>query len=266
MKRFSRKQIAIAIIPLLIFSTSCKTQEQIQRNQMVDQMSLQMVQNQKLVAESSLRVSSIQERFAQVNGKIEEAVHLSKEERKTLVSRVLLLEESNKTKTESIKLQDENLLILKKKVDEQEVFIQKVLKTLNSLTKKKSSKKKKKRSKFDQAMYDYSKGRYKKARPTLEKLVDNKRIKGKKKARIVHNLGLISYIQKRNNDAVVYFSQLITDFPSSGYNANGLIYLAKTFKRLKQKDQAKQTLELLISKFPKSKKVVQAKKMLKKLK
>ena len=108
--------------------------------------------------------------------------------------------------------------------------------------------------------------KYKQSKAILVKLYKSGKYKGKKKARIIHNLGMISYMQKKNDDAVTYFSTLYTDMPKSAYNGNGLVYLARTFKRTGQKEQAVTILEEMIKSFPKSRHVKTAKDLLAKYK
>jgi len=96
-------------------------------------------------------------------------------------------------------------------------------------------------------------------------LLDKKKIKSNRKARVLHNLGMSSFLLKQNDQALIYFSKLITDYPKSHYNKNGLLFLGKSFKKLNQKEQAKQTFSELVSRFPKSKQTKEAKKILKKL-
>ena len=56
-------------------------------------------------------------------------------------------------------------------------------------------------------MYDYKKGRYSAAKGKLESLLSGKKVSGTKRARTIHNLGMIAYIQKDNNAALTYFSK-----------------------------------------------------------
>ncbi len=259
------KRATLVLLPLLILTTGCKTQEEIQREQIVDNMSLQMVESQKIVANASTQLQGIEEKLSGLSGTIEEnnRTHKLKQESdiKLFNERLLVLEETNKATLEKLDIATARL-------DQQDKFLKEVLKTLKGLSSKKSVKKKKKskkKSAYDQAMYQYSKKRYTKAKRLLENLINKKRVKGNKKARVLHNLGMIAYIKKKNQDAAIYFGKLFTEHSKSSYNANGLLFLAKTFKRQKQNDQAKQTLEEMINRFPKSKQVKEAKKILKTL-
>ncbi|MFG1486088.1 tetratricopeptide repeat protein [Halobacteriovorax sp. RZ-2] len=236
--------------------TSCKTQEQIEREQKINTMSVQMQQNQKLNADSVSKMQELQDSVLQFQGQLEEYTNGKDQKLETVDQKLLKLEEQNTALTDEVTK-------LTAKIEEQDKFIKEVL----ALLKKKESKRKelakaKNRSPYNQAMFLYGKGKYSEARPILEKLFKEGKIKGKRRGRIIHNLGMISYIQKRNDDAVTYFSTLYTSMPSSAYNGNGLVYLARTFKRQGQTEQAIVTLEEMLKSFPKSRHVPTAKKLL----
>lgn len=261
------KKIALSILPLL-FLISCKTQEQIQRERMMDDMSVQMVQRQKLAAEDQIKLDSLEQKILELNGRLEEQGHKSQTESEDALNKIQerleLLEENMtayKVQVEEGKLKVSNL---ETKVEAQEKYVNKVIKTLNSISGKKS-KGAKKRSDYNQAIFWFNKNFLTKSKPLFLKLEKSKKIKGKKRARVLHALGIITFKKKQYNEAMVYLSQLFTEFPKSGYNANGLLHLAKTFKNLGETHQAKQTLGEMLKRFPKSKHVNTAKNLMGKL-
>ncbi len=202
-----------------------------------------------------------------LTGQVEDTNHSTKEqltkEVQLLRDKVILLEEKDKSSTETLNMTQKRLTGIEDQLQKQDKYLKKVLATLTGAGAVKKATKK--RSAYDSAMYDYKKARYKSAKTKLEALSTNKKIKGSKRARVLHNLGMISFMNKDDNSASAYFGKLFTEFPKSSYNANGLLYLAKSFKRMGQKDQAKQILDELIKRFPKSKRVKEAKALLKKL-
>lgn len=254
-----KHQMKWLMLASLLCTTACKTQEEIQREQVVDNISIQMVENQKLTAGANIRLQNIEERLGMLTGQVEDSTHNTKEELtkqvEELKAKITLLEEKDKAN-------DEELSKIKAKLEAQDKYLKKVLSTLSSKTTKA---KKKKTSPYSEAMSAYTSGKYQRAQALLSNLEAQNKIKGKRRARILHNLGMSAYINKNNNDATVFFSKLFTEFPKSNYNANGLLYLSKTLQRLKQNEQAKQTLQELIKRFPKSKKVKEAKSLLAKL-
>lgn len=260
----SFRSLSLIIACSGLFLTSCKTQEEIQREQLVDQLSLQMVQGQKNSGENLIKLQEMEEQILKLKGELEEQNHLnnqkSGEKLKAMEDRMTLIEESNKSLQESL---DQT----QAKLAENKQFLDKILRTLEGASKgKKSKTSKKKLSPYDQAMSLYRGRKYTKAKPKLLDLLNDKKIKGNKKARVYHNLGMIEYIKKKDEDALVYFSKLFTEYPKASYNANGLLYMAKAFNRLKRNEEYKQTLEELIKRYPKSKQIKEAKNLLKKLK
>ena len=261
-----RKSFSIILFVAIVTVFGCKTQEQIDRDVMVDKMNVQMVDAQRLNADTTLKLQQLEDRMSQITGQVEETGHSNRQDfstqTKTLNQKVIALEESNKNL-------DTRVAQLQTKVEEQNTYLQQVLKSHNTISKssakKKKRKKKKKSSAYDTAMANYKRGKYKRAKPQLQTLLNSKKIKGRRKARVLHNLGMIEYMAKRNSEATIFFSRLLTEYPKSTYSKNGLLYLAKTFKRMKKIDEAKATLGQLISRYPKTKQGRDAKKLLGKL-
>lgn len=253
-----KKILSLSILVLL--ATSCKTQEQIKREQLINSMSVQMSQGQKLTADVTVKLQNIEERMQEFQGVLEESGHSKNEMTSKLDERIKSLEEIIKTLTDQSNEQKLKMSSIEARLADQDKFIKEILGTLKS-----ASAPKKKLNEYDEAMATYGKGRYSTAKPLLEALLTSNKYKSSKRARILHNLGMVSYITKNNEDAMTYFSKLYTEHSSSSYNANGLIHLARTFERMGQKDQAKQTLQEMIAKFPKHKRVKTAKEMLSKL-
>jgi TolA-binding protein len=253
----------ITLISLALLLVSCKTTEDIQREQMIDNLSMQMVQTQKLTAETSIKLQSLEDRINQLTGKLEEADHQQQTVLGDAENNKKLQEEREKGFQTTVQSLEAKVTELNAVVEEQKSFINKVLKSLNKMAP--ASKTKKKLSEYQQAMSHYKKGRYKSAKAMLMKMYSGKKYKGGKRARIIHNLGMIAYMDKKYNDALVLYSQLYTEHGKTSYAPNGLLFLAKSFVALDKKAEAKQTLEQLIGDYPKSKKIGEAKKMLKKL-
>jgi len=247
------------VLILLILIISCKTQEQIQREQLVDNMAVQVHQGQKLTAEYNIRLQHLEEKLTQKIGTLEEVQHADGE--KFSKELELSKENMNHLKTE-LEEQKKTLLVIANQMEEQKRYLDKLLASLNKLAGVKT-KKQKKRSKYNQAMYLYKKGKYPKAQNELLKLLNNKRIKGNKKARIIHNLGMIAFMDKKYSDAVTLFSRLYTKYPKSPYTPRGLLFLGKSFKKINRKKEAKQVLQELVKTYPKSKYKKEANRLLK---
>ena len=249
------------ILLLLIVSfNSCKTQEEIAQGQMVETLNLQVSESQKLTAEATVRMQQLEERMNSITGQVEESGHQQKmtvqNQIKELKDKLVVVEENNKSLNTEV-------ASLKTSMEEQKAYLDKVLKSLTKMSapKKKESKK---LSDYDKAMATYKRGKYKEAKAELQELLKQK-LSGSKRSRVLHNLGMCSFILKQDDQVLIYFSKLFTDFPKSGYNKNGLLFLGKSFQRMNKKDEAKQTFNELLTRFPKAKQTSEAKKLLSKL-
>lgn len=247
------KQLLFISIPLLFIISGCKTREDIAREQMVNQISGQVKDTQQLNADFMSRLQDLETQVANTSGQNEESQYKTKKE----------LTEQLRQLNDRINVLETNQKDLTNKAAAREQYIQEVLGELKKITKKGKKPSSKKVSAYSSAMSDYKRGRYTSAKGKLETLLAGNKLKGTRKGRTIHNLGMIAYIQKDNNAALTYFSKLFTEMPKSGYNKNGLLFLAKTFKRLNQTEEMKQTLNELITRWPKAKQASEAKKLLK---
>ncbi len=251
----------ISLLSLLLL-IGCKSTEEIRREKLVDAMSIQMNQGQKISADLSIRIQNIEEQLSAFQGSLETSDHQKTQKFQSYGERIQALEELVESLNTNINEKDKTLQSIDDRLKKQDQFIKEILSTLKSGSKAKKTAKKV--SPYQEAMTNYKKGRYKEARPQLENLLEGK-LSNKGKARVMHNLGMIAFMQKRDQDALTYFSKLFTEQPNSLYNANGLIHLAKTFDRLGQKDQAKETLKEMLNRFPKHHRAKIAEDLLKKL-
>lgn len=258
------KKMILSLILVSLIS-SCKTQEQIKREQMVEIMSVQVSQGQKVTADATVKLQNLEEKVMMLQGQLEETGHVKDQGLVSLNERLKAQEELIKSLTKTISDQDEKVSALQDRLSTQDKLLSEILSTVKSATTPNKVKAAEKVSAYDQAMNLYAKGKYSEAKPALETLMNDSKIKGLQKARILHNLGMISFSQKNDQDTLTYLSKLFTEYPKSTYNANGLIHMAKVFIKLKQNDQAKLTLEEMLKNFPKHKSAGTAKEMLSKL-
>ena len=251
------KTLPLLVVSLLLLN-SCKTREDIEREKLVDTLNVQVQESQRINTAANEKLQELQEKLSTLTGQLEETEHRQKQ---TLDERIKNLEEKITLIDEKFQANEKTLAKLQEDFKAQNDYIKNVLKTLNKMAKK--PKKKKKLSPYDQAMSYYKRGKYGKAKPELLTLLDSKKLSSDKKKRIIHNLGMIEYVNKKYDQSLVYFSRLFTEYPKSGYNKNGLLHLGKAFQKLGKKEEAKQTLNELISRFPKAKQVAKAKEILK---
>ena len=234
-------------IPLL-FLISCKTQEDIQRDETVDSMAAQMSQNQKLSAQYLSRANEMEEKFSKMIGAIDEREY-----------------QNFQTTTRELSITKKSLEDLKKDLDliklqilQQKEYLEKVLESLSKMGEVPSSKKKSQKNTYEEAIGLYNKGNLKDSKPLLLNLVNEKKLDKTQKAKISYYLGMIAYKEKKYTDAVTLFSRLYTQYPDSSHNPSALLYLGRSFLKLKKEEEAKQVLQELVDKYPNSSNVPKA--------
>lgn len=251
------KRSPLLLIGLISLSFGCKTTEDIRRDQMVDNLSLQMVQSQQMTAEATIRLQAMEERLGLLTGQVEEQEYQTIQEtsRKldTLKERLEVIESNNRN-------QQRELEGIKRQLDEQKKFMDELMKTLNSLSE--ARKRNNPANIYEEAMQDYQRGRYAAAKGKLERLLNQNQVQGNQRSRTLHNLGMIAWMDTNDQQAQVYFSRLITEHPDAPQVRNGMLFLGKSFKRSGQRTEARQILEELIRQYPDANQVSEARKAL----
>ena len=70
-------------------------------------------------------------------------------------------------------------------------------------------------------------------------------------------------MDKKYDDALVYFSKIYTNYPKSSFAPRSLLYIARCFNKLGKKDESKASYQELIDNYPKSSHAKTAKKEMK---
>lgn len=245
----------------LLTLLSCKTAEQIKREQQVDSLSVQVRQNQTLSAEVTSRIDQIELEVNKVAGKLEEVEHKNREDLREAIrdikKEVQLTEESNQALREKMKDLEDRLA-------EQQKYISEVLESLKTLSISLEKKTKEEPAKSTtNGFEDFKKGRHKDAKIKLMALLDEKNVKAPTKANALLYLGLISFKSKNYEESLTFFSRLFTDYPKSNHNMMGLLYLGRSFHKMGKVDEAKNSFKELIRIYPNSKEAVDAASFLK---
>jgi TolA-binding protein len=263
----------ISLLVIVAALSSCKTQEDIRRDKTVESLNEQVAQTAKNNANASSRFTAIEEQLARLQGQVEENGHNKQQDIKDaalLKERISNLEETNKKQNEYIRA-------LNDKLQDQSKYIEQVLKTLTTLTEQKEKEQaapKKKESKEEASdepatvkggIAQYKAKDLEGAKETLLTALEAKKVKKKDKEAANYYLGMIEYKSKNYESAKVYFSKLFTENPDSTYAPGALLNLAKTFMQLKSKEEARQSIDELISRFPKSKEAQEGAKLKAKL-
>jgi len=256
----------VFVFALLIALSGCKTQEDIRREKVVENLNEQVAQTQKNTANSNSRFVALEEEVAKLTGKIEDSTHSRQQEAKNYViiqDRLANLEEANKKQTEFIKS-------LNEKIQDQSKYLEQVVAGLSSLAEKKEAPKKKESKETSSsseivsaknAIAKFKAKDFEESKSMFQSILENAKSKKKDKEAADYYLGMIEYKAKHFEEAKVYFSKLFTQNPDSSFAAPTLLNLAKSFFQLKSKDEGVQTLNELITRFPKSKEAAEGAKL-----
>lgn len=256
---------------ILVLAAACKTQEDIRREKTVEVLNEQVVQTQKNTANANARFTAIEEQVMRLQGMLEETQH----NKQQVIKDAALLKERLNNLEETNKLQSQYIKEINDKLTEQSNYIEQVLKTLSTLSEKESTPKKKeiKNEKPDgvegvtvaDGIAQFKDKNFDIAKSIFLDAIKAKKTKNKDKEAASFYLGQIEYKNKNYEEANVYFSKLFSDNPESSYAAGALLGLARSFIQLKAKDEAAQSLDELISRFPKSKEAQEGAKLKAKL-
>jgi len=237
----------------MIALSSCKSTEEIQRQEMFNQMAIQLEANNRLTAELVSRVSDIETQVNTITGKVEESQYKNEQLVKENVNKI---SENMSAISEKLKLNDAELSKAKSKLNQQNKYIKKINSTISSAAGSNASL-------YDQAMSNYKRGRYSTAQKQLATVINDKKIKGNKKARALHNLGIIHFMKKRYDNSLSYLSRIITEHGKSAYVKNALLHIGKSFRGQGKTNEANAAFKRILSKYPKSKQAKEAKKLIK---
>ena len=267
-----RTQMFICALMLVTFA-GCKTQEDIRREQTVQNLNSEIQETKKTAASGNTRFQAIEEQLQRMTGQVEEANHnraQSLKENQQLAERITALEEANKKSVEYLKA-------LTEKVNNQSGYIEEVIASLAKLSEKPASSSSKKKAvnpdsvsiddneevpaTFDNGLKAFRAKEYDEAKTIFMEVADNKKASKKNREGATHYLGMIELKAKNYDAAKVHFSKVFSDNPNSSFAPMALLNLGKTFAATKSKEEANMTFDELISRFPKSKEATEAAKL-----
>lgn len=254
--------LALLFVVTFLFLSGCKTQSQIRREQQMENLTSQVSEGQRLTADTTIRLQEMEERIGHLHGALEEkgyAEQIQREEALSdLRSRMDAMEATQRDIQQQLQQQ-------KRQMDAQKEYLDRVLKTLEELSRASVDiKKKSTQEVYNEAVRLYRARQYPESRKYFEELL-GRDLSEPIRTHTYHNLGMIEYMDQRFAQAVAYFGRLFTEFPESGYNRNGLLFLAKSFEKEGQTNEAIQTLQQLIQRFPDANRIGDARNMLQRL-
>ncbi len=239
---------------LLLLLSSCATQEDIERRELVDKLKGDMTGQQNITKSLLLKIYNIENNLGIVSGKVETAQHnLEVTEQNTI--------DDLKKRVESIENEHKQYVIdtnaeiskLHKELSSQKSYLEKLLKELKNIS---NEDKPKNQSLFSQSIVNYQKRRYKDARTQFLEIVNNiepHQLNQRDQALVFHNLAMTFFIERDYKNSQIYFSKLFTQYSSSPLNSSGLYHLGMSFKNQKKMKEANEMWAILKTKYPKSK-------------
>jgi len=266
-----RTQMFICALMLVTFA-GCKTQEDIRREQTVQNLNSEIQETKKTAASGNTRFQAIEEQLQRMTGQVEEANHnraQSLKENQQLAERITALEEANKKSVEYLKA-------LTEKVNNQSGYIEEVIASLAKLSEKPAPSSSKKKAEnpdsvsiddeavpatFDNGLKAFRAKEYDASKAIFMEVADNKKASKKNREGATHYLGMIELKAKNYDAAKVHFSKVFSDNPNSSFAPMALLNLGKSFSATKSKEEANMTFDELISRFPKSKEATEAAKL-----
>lgn len=266
-----RSQMFICALLLVSFA-GCKTQEDIRREQTVQNLNSEIQETKKSAANGNSRFMAIEEQIQKLTGQVEESNHnraQTLKENQQLNDRITALEEANKKSVEYLKA-------LTEKVNNQSGYIEEVIASLAKLSEKPAPSSSKKKAvspdsvdlededvpaTFDNGLKAYKAKNLDEAKTIFQEVAENKKASKKNREGATHYLGMIELKAKNYDAAKVHFSKVFSDNPNSTFAPAALLNLGKTFMATKSKDEANMTYDELISRFPKSKEAAEASKL-----
>ena len=259
----------IMCVAIVLVLSGCKTTAQVQQEQKVQGISGQLVENQKLSANMTAQIQEIDHKVNILNGKIEELQHENMPGEKEDIQGSL------KEMEERMTLMEKNLQLVRQELEAHRTFFESVNQSLKGVgaavtvkpTKKKGEKSTEEVSAPAASGLDLFKaGKYPEAKTLLEKDLTTSTVTGKKRSQVLHSLGMIYFLEKNHDQAMILFSKLYKEFPTSPLNKTGLLHLGKSLMKKGEKEQAKNAFSMVIEKFPETSSAQEAKKLLAEIK
>lgn len=253
------------LLCIVIFTSGCfKTAEQIKREKQVDQMKVQLDQSSKLVATLTQQVSSLQARLDSTSGQLEEIGYKTssnqQETQDSFAQTTAQLAEQISILKNDVSSNKSSLRKIQKSLNAQQEYLNKLNTTLAKLTGVSSSTNSSSKKLLKSAHRAFEKNELNKAKELYEQILSVGKINASQRNHVWFNLGLLDYWAKRYNDSSVWFSKIFTKYPKSSWAPRSLLYIARCFKKLGQKEESQATYATLIKEYPNSKHAKKAKK------
>jgi TolA-binding protein len=246
---------------LLALSVSCiKTAEQVNREKRLESMSEQMQDSRGLVANMVTQMKDMQSQLDKLNGRMEELEHKSG---KIDPNGITKMNENINLLSTQQQTDAGQLAQIQNELKEQRAFLEKIMTSLNNVSKSPSSggsQKKSAKNDLAEALELVKNNEYAKARTELEALIDHNDLSPGDHNKVFHGLGRVEFYTKNYEKGLVYFSKIYSKYPKSSYAGSSLLFIARTLEKMGKKDEAKEAYAKVIEDYAGSKEAKDAKK------
>ncbi|MFW5887812.1 MAG: tetratricopeptide repeat protein [Bacteriovoracia bacterium] len=252
----------LTIVFCLTLTGCFKTAEEIEREKKIDQMLVQMVDTQTLMADMTIKTEELQKRLAQLRGEMEEVQHTSAQQQQQQIKKLQEdLEQMNAQVAqmqESLNNNGDNIKQLEVELSQHRKFIKSITKAIPQPENTKEV------HVYFRALNAYKKRRYKEAKNLLLEALDSK-INNAEKNKVYYRLGKIEMLNKDYQQAMIYFSKIYTNWPKSSLAPSSLYNIAKSLSKIGEKKKARASYKQLIKNYSSHKLAKKAQKALAKL-
>ena len=248
---------------LTFFLASCltlKTDEQIQKDRVVQGLPGQVEQSQKLLAQMTLRMNELESRLQNYTGEIEEIEYrqqkLIPDTQKVIQDQIA--DQAKEIRSLRTEISDNQKLIekLENKIEQQQTYITKVNSTLTKLSQAPAPslpkvEKKSEPNDYLNGLFHFRKKDYSEAEKDLLSALKNQKLNAAEVNKAYQALGHIEFSRKNYEKSNVYFSKIFTKYPRSSMAPDALIHMARAFKGQKNANAAKQAYKTFLKEYPK---------------
>lgn len=243
------------LIPLLL--TSClKTTQALKKenartkseqNQKVQEVRDQQMQG--LYSQLKKDNENLRSEVGRLTNILEEVEHQISQKIQQIDARIEASENATQEQDELIKAHEKKLEGLEEKIKKQATLPKTAKKTPKKTSEKKSTSEK---SEYAQAISLYLKRKYAAAKKSHLALLEEKKTSSTQEIRLLHNLGMMNYVEKKYKNALIYFSKVYSKNKKSRYAPNSLLHIGLIFAKQKKNSEAKEIFQQVIQDFPKS--------------
>ncbi len=245
-------------------TSSCiKTAEQLKREKKFEAMSEQLSDSQNIVTDLMSQIKLVQNQLDLLNGRLEEVEFKQKQvdpsSLKSVSEDISIIK--NQREADS-----KDLLEIKNQIKDQQIFLEKITKSLSQISTNKNSnqngKKKTAKDELIEALSLVKKNKYDQSKPLLLELLNSNELSAGDMNKALHALGKIEYQGKNFDQALVYFSKVYSKYPKSSLAPSSLFFIGKSLKTLGKTEEAKEAFVKLTEDYPQSRESSDAKKEL----